>query len=153
VKDLGLSLTTEQNISIPSAASPPYTTSVAEVREKRFLFSAKLKDGLPGQARVRCKQNNSNAVRITHTHTQLLVSSRRFATAYLSLLDRMGTNFWWLDDEPHWVARILYEHAATRMEKGLAFARWSGLVRKRSFLHDHFTVQNPEYAKTGSGRT
>lgn len=24
----------------------------------------------------------------------------------------MGTNFWWLDDEPKWVARILYEHSA-----------------------------------------
>ena len=91
VQELGLSLRPEQNISIPSDASPPYTGSVAE----------------------------------------LLVSSRRFATAYLSLLDRMGTNFWWLDDEPKWVARILYEHSASRMEKGLAFARWAGLGSHR----------------------
>ena len=31
-----------------------------------------------------------------------------------------------LDDEPRWVARILYEHSATRMEQGMAFSRWAG---------------------------
>jgi alpha-glucosidase len=37
-----------------------------------------------------------------------LVRSPTFAAAYLALLDTMGTNFWWLDDEPHWVARLLH---------------------------------------------
>jgi hypothetical protein len=59
VADLGLDAATfdpARNISIPSAQSPPYTASVAE----------------------------------------LLVSSQKFAMAYLALLDQMGTNFWWL---------------------------------------------------------
>jgi hypothetical protein len=61
----------------------------------------------------------------------LLSSSKKFALAYLDLLDSTGTNFWWLDDEPKWVARILYEHSAERMERGLAFARFSGLGSHR----------------------
>ena len=40
-------------------------------------------------------------------------------------------SFWWLDDEPKWVARILYEHSTTRMERGLAFARWAGIGSHR----------------------
>ena len=60
-----------------------------------------------------------------------LTKSKEFATAYLELLDTMGTNFWWLDDSPDWVARLLYEHSATRMERGLAFARWAGLGSHR----------------------
>ena len=52
--------------------------------------------------------------------------SRVFGEAYLDLLDGTGTNWWWLDDEPRWVARILYEHSATRMEQGMAFSRWAG---------------------------
>jgi hypothetical protein len=37
----------------------------------------------------------------------------------------------WLDDTPDWVARVLYEHSATRMDNGLAFARWGGLGSHR----------------------
>ena len=57
--------------------------------------------------------------------------SRKFAHAYFTLLDTMGTNFWWLDDTPDWISRILYEHSATRMERGLSFARWGGLGSHR----------------------
>ena len=53
------------------------------------------------------------------------------AQAYLALLDQMGTNWWWLDDHCDWVARVLYEHSATKMERGLAFARWGGLGSHR----------------------
>jgi hypothetical protein len=32
--------------------------------------------------------------------------SKTFASAYLELLDGMGTAFWWLDDHPAWIARL-----------------------------------------------
>ena len=67
------------NVIIPSAASPPFTGSVAAE----------------------------------------LTRSKKFSEAYMALLDKMGTNFWWLDDTPDWISRILYEHSATRMERGL----------------------------------
>lgn len=67
----------------------------------------------------------------TGTVAEELTKSKDFASAYLELLDMMGTNFWWLDDSPDWIARLLYEHSATRMERGLAFARWAGLGSHR----------------------
>ena len=49
-----------------------------------------------------------------------------FGEAYLAQLDRMGTTWWWLDDNPYWTARMLYEHSAKlRGDKhGIAFSRW-----------------------------
>ena len=64
--------------------------------------------------------------------SQLLVTSRTFASAYLDIaLDAMGTDWWWLDDTPVWVSRLLYEHAAGRMQRGLAFSRWGGMGSHR----------------------
>ena len=65
------------------------------------------------------------------TVAEEITKSKEFATAYLELLDEMGTNWWWLDDTPDWVARVLYDHSATRMEHGLTFARWAGLGSHR----------------------
>lgn len=41
----------------------------------------------------------------------LLKSSQRFGEAYLDVLDDVGMEWWWLDDEPVWTARILYERS------------------------------------------
>jgi hypothetical protein len=57
-----------------------------------------------------------------------LSRSRRFAEAYLALLDGAGTNVWWLDDEPRWVARLLFEHSQVRWRVGAgggAVGRWA----------------------------
>ena len=56
----------------------------------------------------------------------LFVRTISFGEAYLAQLDRMGTTWWWLDDNPYWTARMLYEHSAKlRGDKhGIAFSRW-----------------------------
>ena len=95
VEDLGLSFRPEQNISIPSSVVRKLVPSLA-----RALIVALIQPLL-------CFFRRPASPPYTGSVAELLVSSRRFASAYLSLLDRMGTNFWWLDDEPKWVARIL----------------------------------------------
>jgi len=56
----------------------------------------------------------------------VFVRTISFGEAYLAQLDRMGTTWWWLDDNPYWTARMLYEHSAKlRGDKhGIAFSRW-----------------------------
>eukprot|EP00041_Stephanoeca_diplocostata_P027855 m.775917 g.775917 ORF g.775917 m.775917 type:complete len:1031 (-) comp23260_c0_seq2:313-3405(-) len=63
----------------------------------------------------------------------LLKSSQRFGEAYLDVLDDVGTNWWWLDDEPVWTARILFERSQRQREdgNGIAFSRWGGLGSHR----------------------
>ncbi len=101
---------------------------------------------------------SAEAKPFTGTVAEELTKSKQFAGAYLELLDRMGTNFWWLDDTPDWIARLLYEHSATRMDRGLAFARWAGLGSHRypiGFSGDTYmewsTLQfQPEFTATAS---
>eukprot|EP00730_Choanoeca_flexa_P000830 TRINITY_DN10355_c0_g1_i2.p1 TRINITY_DN10355_c0_g1~~TRINITY_DN10355_c0_g1_i2.p1 ORF type:complete len:932 (+),score=199.62 TRINITY_DN10355_c0_g1_i2:23-2797(+) len=64
----------------------------------------------------------------------LLRTDKKFAEAYLNIaLDDVGMNWWWLDDDPHWVARMLYEHSTKQRGEGqgLTFSRWGGLGSHR----------------------
>lgn len=64
--------------------------------------------------------------------SDLLQTDPKFAKAYLDIaLDDVGMSWWWLDDTPVWVARILYEHSAKKMSPGMAFSRWGGLGSHR----------------------
>ena len=98
-----------------------------EDRPRYEVFCARL--GL--DARHNLTIPSSSSPPFTSSVESELAKSKVFAEAYLELLDNMGTNFWWLDDTPDWVARILYEHSATKMQHGLAFARWGGLGSHR----------------------
>jgi alpha-glucosidase (family GH31 glycosyl hydrolase) len=76
-------------------------------------------------------KNTASVIGAENSH-----KSKLFAQAYMQLLDGMGTAFWWLDDEPRWVARILYEHSKTAMQHQgnnppMSFARWGGLGSHR----------------------
>jgi alpha-glucosidase (family GH31 glycosyl hydrolase) len=116
-------LNTTLNLHLDAVEPPPVTDQAAYTR-----FVAQL--GLPVGTNVTIPGPHAPAA-YKASVKQLLSSSKTFAMAYLDLLDHMGTNFWWLDDEPRWVSRILYEHSEQRMQRGLAFGRWGGLGSHR----------------------
>ena len=63
----------------------------------------------------------------------LLQVDQVFGEAYLDLLDSVGTDWWWLDDQPIWTARILFERSKQIRADGhgIAFSRWAGIGSHR----------------------
>ena len=143
------SLNLTLNLHLDAVEPPPVTKQASWLKFTKAL-------GLP--ATLNASIPSAGAAPFTGSVVDLLSSSKRFGEAYLDLLDDMGTNFWWLDDEPKWVARILYEHSTTRMDRGLTFSRWAGLGSHRypigfsgdTYMEWSSLAWQPEFTATAS---